>query len=301
MRFAITSSISRLDQILISRYYIYDLSLRYVNFTAERSIERFWTRCRASLDNRVSSDLSKSRRRARPPSRVKSNRGNGIGILDSRTDRYPRSQFSSSNPRTQLGTAQRLLTDSVLPQGVGGRVASLNDRPRPGRQVTSCLRAQMMRDHAVDGADPDRERRPVLIRAAAAARRLVLPRRRRGDQPETKAIRDSSRVSESFRSEISRNSRWIVEHDRFGRTRRSAVDRVSLPSPSFPLLPSSLFLLTLFFIATYLKRYRICDCAAVVAREHVREEVHDVRNQPPNRYRSIRVVFRIGRAREKGR
>jgi len=41
-----------------------------------------------------------------------------------------------------------------------------------------------MRDHPVDRADPDRERRPVLSRAAAAACRLVLPRRR-GDQPES--------------------------------------------------------------------------------------------------------------------
>jgi len=35
----------------------------------------------------------------------------------------------------------------------------------------------MMRDHPVDRANPNRERRPVLSRTAAAARRLVLPRR----------------------------------------------------------------------------------------------------------------------------
>lgn len=42
----------------------------------------------------------------------------------------------------------------------------------------------MMCDYAVDRADPNRERRPVLNRTAAAARRFVLSCRG-GDQSET--------------------------------------------------------------------------------------------------------------------
>lgn len=74
--------------------------------------------------------------------------------------------------------APRLLTDSVLAQGVSGRVTALNDRPCPGRQISSCFGPQVMRHYPVDRADPDRERRPVLGRAAATARHFVLPRRR---------------------------------------------------------------------------------------------------------------------------
>lgn len=58
-----------------------------------------------------------------------------------------------------------------------------------------------MRDHPVDRADPNRERRPVLSRTATAARRFVLSRRG-GNQSETDSNRRRLRTTRSLKAYI---------------------------------------------------------------------------------------------------
>lgn len=75
-----------------------------------------------------------------------------------------------------------ILTDCVLPEGVGGRVAPLDYGPGPSGEIPSGLGPKIVRDHAVDRAHPDRKGGPVLQRVARARCCLVVLLRRRRHQ-----------------------------------------------------------------------------------------------------------------------